>query len=81
VDLVGKRNKVRSIPMPSWTKKAIDEWTKAASIKSGRVFRSVNKGDRVNGDSMTAQAIRDAVTQYAQTLGLRETRAQGWEWS
>jgi integrase/recombinase XerD len=72
VDLVGKRNKVRSVPMPTWTKTAIDEWTKAASIKSGRVFRSVNKGDHVDGDSMTAQAIRDAVTQYAQSIGLGE---------
>jgi site-specific recombinase XerD len=72
VDLVGKRNKVRSVPMPSWTKKAIDEWTRAAEIKSGRVFRSVNKGDKMGGDSMTAQAIRDAVTQYAARVELGE---------
>lgn len=72
VDLVGKRNKVRSVPMPSWTKKAIDEWTQAAQIKSGRVFRSINKGDNIDGDSMTAQAIRDAVTMYAQSIGLGE---------
>lgn len=70
VDLIGKRNKVRTVPMPSWTKKAIDEWTQAAHVKSGRVFRSVNKGDRVDGNSMTAQAIRDAVTQYAKALEL-----------
>jgi len=72
VDLVGKRNKVRSVPMPSWTKKAIDEWTQAASIKSGRVFRSVNKGDKVNGDSMTPQAVRDVVFRYADAVGLGE---------
>ena len=72
VDLVGKRNKVRSVPMPSWTKTAIDQWTKAAEIKSGRVFRSVNKGDHIDGESMTAQAIRDAVTHYAQVIGLGE---------
>lgn len=72
VDLIGKRNKVRSIPMPSWTKKAIDEWSQAAKIKSGQVFRSVNKGDKVDGESMTAQGIRDVVTQYAQAAGLGE---------
>jgi len=27
VDLVGKGNRVRSVPMPSWCKAAIDEWT------------------------------------------------------
>ncbi len=41
-------------------------------LKAGRVFRTVSKGDRVNGETMTAQAIRDAATQYAQALGLSE---------
>ncbi len=72
VDLIGKRNKVRSVPMPNWTKTAIDAWTRAAEIKSGHVFRSVNKGGKLDGDSMTAQAIRDAVTSYAVRLGLGE---------
>lgn len=72
VDLVGKRNKIRSIPMPGWTKTAIDEWTQSANIKTERVFRSVNKGDHLDGDSLTAQAIRDAVTQYAQAVRLGE---------
>lgn len=70
VDMVGKRNKTRTVPMPNWTKTAIDDWTGAAHIKSGRVFRSFAKGDKVDGDSMTPQAIRDAVTGYAKACGL-----------
>jgi site-specific recombinase XerD len=70
VDLVGKRNKVRSVPMPQFAKRAVDAWTRAAHIAGGRVFRSVNKAGQVGGDSMTAQAIRDAVRQYADALGL-----------
>ena len=70
VDLVGKGNRVRSVPMPTWTKAAIDEWTTAARVKSGRVFRSVNKGDRVDGESVTPQAIRDVVNSYGAALGL-----------
>ena len=69
VDLVGKRNKVRSVPMPSWAKAAIDAWTRAASIDRDRVFRSVNKGGKISGDSMTDQAVADVVRHYAAEIG------------
>ena len=32
VDLVGKRNKVRTIPMPAWAKALIDVWANAAGL-------------------------------------------------
>jgi site-specific recombinase XerD len=38
VDLMGKGRRVRSIPMPTWAKTAMDVWTEAASIKAGRIF-------------------------------------------
>lgn len=75
VDLVGKRGKVRSVPMPAWCKAALDAWASAAGLgksPSGAVFRSVNKGDRLAGESMTPQAIRDVVHAYAEVLGLGE---------
>ncbi len=65
VDLIGKRNKIRSVPIPTWAKAAIDEWARMAQVSEGRVFRSINKGGRVDGESMTAQAIRDVVIEYA----------------
>lgn len=69
VDLVGKRNKTRSVPMPPWAKAAIDEWADAAEILDGNVFRPVNKGGRIEGDSITPQAIRDVVVAYGEELG------------
>jgi len=42
VDLVGKHGRVRTVPMPTWVKVAIDAWTSAAGITDGRVFRPVN---------------------------------------
>jgi site-specific recombinase XerD len=69
VDMLGKGGRVRSIPMPSWSKAAIDTWTQAASFSSGRVFRPVNKGDRLCGDSMTAQSIFETVKKYAAEAG------------
>ena len=70
VDLVGKRNKVRSVPMPSWTKAALDAWTAAAGIEQGRVFRRVNRGGALAGPRMSDQAIANLVRQYGDELGL-----------
>src|SRR6185369_6971150 len=39
IDLVGKRNKVRSVPMPAWTKQAISEYANEAGLTDGIVFR------------------------------------------
>lgn len=47
VDLIGKRDKVRSVPMPNWAKAASDEWGEVSGVSDGLVFRAVNKGDRV----------------------------------
>jgi len=69
VDLVGKRNRVRSVPLPSWAKAAIDAWSEAARISEGRVFRRLLKGGRVNGASMTPQVIYDVVRHYAEECG------------
>ncbi len=69
VDIIGKGNRVRTVPISGWSKVAIDEWTKAAGIDNGLIFRRVNKGDRVSGESMTAQAIRDVVKEYSSRFG------------
>lgn len=61
VDLLGKGNKVRTVPVPSWCKQAIDDWALAAGINEGRILRSVNKGGKVWGDGMTSIGIYKAV--------------------
>ncbi len=68
-NLVGKGRRVRSVPMPSWVKPAIDVWTRAAAIRTGRIFRAVNKGHRVAGDGMTAQSVFETVKRYATQSG------------
>lgn len=68
VDIVGKRDKMRTVPMPSWAKATIDAWKTAAHLEEGFVFRRVNKGDNLMGESITPQAIRDIVNSYAEKL-------------
>ena len=71
VDLVGKHSRSRSVPIASWIKAAIDRWTEAAGITSGTLFRAVNKGDRVTGGGLTAQAVYNALVKYAAHVGLK----------
>jgi site-specific recombinase XerD len=70
VDIIGKRNKVRSVPMPSWTKQAIDEHATAAGLAEAVVFRPVNKGGRITGERMTEQAIYNVVLHYADKVSV-----------
>ena len=68
VDIVGKRDKMRTVPMPSWAKATVDAWKSVAHLEEGFVFRRVNKGDNLMGESITPQAIRDIVNSYAEKL-------------
>jgi len=70
VDLIGKGQRVRTVPMPAWTKLAIDEWMLAAGIPRGRLLRAVNKGDRIVGDRMTAQSVFEVVAKYGRRIGV-----------
>ena len=69
VDIIGRRNKVRSVPMPSWTKQAIDDYASVSEILQGVVFRPINKGGRITAERMTEQAIYNLVVEYAESLG------------
>ncbi len=35
VDIVGKRDKMRTVPMPSWAKACVDSWKTVAHVGSG----------------------------------------------
>lgn len=70
VDLTGKGGRVRSVPMPAWTKAAIDAWTAAAGVTDSFIFRAVNKGGKVVGQSMTAQSIFEVVKLYGAKIGV-----------
>lgn len=72
VDIRGKGNKLRTVPVPSWTKYAIDLYTKEAGIGEGYIFRPLRKGNKMNGDKMTAQAIRNLTKEYAKKIGVED---------
>jgi site-specific recombinase XerC len=52
-DLVGKGGHMRTVPVPTWVKAAIDTWTTAAGISDGAVFKAINRAARVWGEGMS----------------------------
>jgi len=70
VDLLGKHGRIRSIPMPGWTKADIDRWSTAAGIQTGRVFRPINRGGRLTHESLTDKCIWSVLRKYTAGLGL-----------
>ena len=73
VDLVGKHGRVRTVPMPSWAKAALDGWAAAAGIDSGPVLRRVSKAGRVGPGPLGAQSIFETVAGYGDLIGVRIT--------
>src|ERR1035438_9074383 len=57
VDLVGKHGRVRTIPMPTWVKVAIDTWTVPTGISDGHVLRRVSRGDVAHTDGMSEKVV------------------------
>jgi integrase len=70
VDLVGKHGRVRTIPMPTWVKVAIDTWTGPAGITEGHVLRPVGRGDHVLGERMTEKVVWQLLQPYAVAAGV-----------
>jgi integrase len=70
VDLLGKHGRIRTVPMPTWVKVAIDAWTTAAGISEGAVFRAVNRGDQVQGGAISEKVVWQLLQPYAEAVGL-----------
>lgn len=69
VDMTGKGNRIRSVPMPAWAKLVVDRWTTAAGIDSGRLFRPLSQKGAI-GEALTAQAVYLIVKGHAEKLGI-----------
>src|SRR5690242_5718559 len=50
VDLVGKGGHVRTVPIPEWIKRVIDEWISAAGVSHGKLFRRVCRRGKAWGN-------------------------------
>jgi integrase/recombinase XerD len=59
------------VPVPAWVKNVIDEWLAAAKITEGRIFRSISKGGRLQGETLAEMAVWWLVKGYAEGIGVK----------
>jgi integrase len=71
-DLLGKAGHIRTVPIPSWVKAAIDGWKEAGCITEGPLFRSVNKTGLVWGTGMTPKVLWEVVQAAAKRAGIEK---------
>jgi site-specific recombinase XerD len=72
VDLVGKGRRIRTVPIPPFVKVAIDDWTAAAGLSDGPLFRRVRrrKYPEKTPAALSERMIWHIVTKYARQTGL-----------
>jgi site-specific recombinase XerD len=72
-NLVGKRNKTRTVTVPTWTKQAIDDYLDATHIYSGQLFQAMNKSGKIQRDHISPETVRGVVSLNAQKCGFKIT--------
>jgi len=70
VDLRGKAGHVRTIPVPDWVYGLLNDWTTAAGINTGSLFRRVSSAGRVWGDAVTEKLVWHVVKEFAAKTGV-----------
>jgi site-specific recombinase XerD len=68
-ELAGRNGRVRTVPVPTWVKDAIDEWLTAAQLTGGALFVRVVHG-KPTASPLTPQTILDIVRFYGRELGM-----------
>jgi site-specific recombinase XerD len=71
-DLIGKGKHIRTVPVPVWAKRAVDEWITAARISGGAIFRRVSRLGKIWGDSITPKAIWHVVKAASKRTGIKD---------
>jgi integrase len=70
VDLVGKHGRVRTAPIPTWVKVAVDAWTGPANVVAGHVFRPVIRAGCVTGDRLGEKVVWQMLRHHAAAVGI-----------
>ncbi len=69
-DLIGKRGRVRTVPIPGAAKAGLDDWLAAAGIESGFLFRQLLKSGRVLTAPIGAWTVWNTVVTTAKAAGI-----------
>src|SRR5205823_13438828 len=70
VDLIGKGGHIRTVPIPIWVKAALDQWTRAANVTEGKIFRAVARMGKVWGRGISQNVVWYVVRTCCERVGL-----------
>ncbi|MBC8036104.1 MAG: site-specific integrase [Rhizobiales bacterium] len=70
VDMRGKAGHVRTIPVPDWVYGVLNDWTTAAGINNGSLFRRVSSAGNVWGEYVTEKLVWHVVKEFAAKIGV-----------
>ena len=70
VDLIGKGGHIRTVPIPNWVKVALDQWTQAAGVGEGKIFRAVARRGKVWGSGLSQNVVWYVVRTCCERAGL-----------
>ena len=70
VDLIGKGGHIRTVPIPNWVKAALDQWTRAAEVCEGKIFRAVARQGKVWGSGLSQNVVWYVVRTCCERAGL-----------
>ncbi len=70
VDLIGKGGHIRTVPIPEWVKAALDQWTVAAGVTEGRIFRAVARLGKVWGKGISQNVVWYVLKTCCERAGL-----------
>jgi len=65
VELAGKGGHIRTIPVPDWVYRALNDWMVAAGIQAGKLFRKVSSAGKPWGDGVTEKLVWHVVKEFA----------------
>lgn len=70
IDVLGKGNVLRTVPMPNWARAALEG---LPGPQEGKLFRQIDRHNRVLGP-LGARAIADIVKGYGKQIGIQDLK-------
>ena len=70
VYLIGKGGHIRTAPIPEWVKAGLDQWTRAAGVREGKIFRAVARTGKIWGKGISQNVVWYVVRTCCERVGL-----------
>jgi site-specific recombinase XerD len=80
VGVIGTHRKARIVPLPPWTKLAVDKWLAMGQIRTGAIFRAVDRQGLPSERRLSSPMVLEIVKAYGKQVGLRIS-PRGLRWT